>query len=388
MAIGRLRAAIIVMVLAQHAMVAYFPFARVPQPTLAAEPRTWLAFPIVDPSRSTGVMVLMTFNDIFGMALMFLLSGLFVSISLVGKGSRRYLRDRAIRLGIPFLAAATVLTPIAYYPSYLVTTGSPSFAEFLRQWFAMGFWPGGAGPAWFLWVLLAFDTIAAVLLTSMPETRRSMLRRVAAGASQRPMTFWRWLVIASAIAYLPLALIAGAGTWDQLGPFKLQTSRVLHYLVYFLAGVAIGDLDVQRGLLAETGWLTRRWAAWLGAALTAFGVFCGFVLAAYASDRPMLTWDIGAALLFVVSCATSSFAVLAVFIRFGRAMTTLLDASIPNAYGIYLVHYMVVTWLQYALLSTSWPGIAKAWIVFLGAVACSWGVTAGLRSIPAVRRVL
>src|SRR5215467_13007348 len=42
------------------------------------------------------------FNDTFFMALMFLLSGLFVWPSLERKGSARFLRDRTLRLGVPF----------------------------------------------------------------------------------------------------------------------------------------------------------------------------------------------------------------------------------------------------------------------------------------------
>ena len=39
-------------------------------------------FPVVDPARSTTFMVVIAFNDTFGMALMFFLSGLFVRRSL------------------------------------------------------------------------------------------------------------------------------------------------------------------------------------------------------------------------------------------------------------------------------------------------------------------
>ena len=49
------------------------------------------------------------------MALMFLLSGLFVWPSLERKGGARFLRDRVLRLGVPFAVAAGILMPLAYY---------------------------------------------------------------------------------------------------------------------------------------------------------------------------------------------------------------------------------------------------------------------------------
>jgi hypothetical protein len=69
-----------------------------------AQPRTFVIFfaPIVDPQPWAGFDVLAIFNDTFFMALMFLLSGLFVWPSLERKGGARFLRDRILRLGVPF----------------------------------------------------------------------------------------------------------------------------------------------------------------------------------------------------------------------------------------------------------------------------------------------
>ena len=58
------------------------------------------------------------------------------------------------------------------------------------------------------------------------------------------------------------------------------------------------------------------------------------------------------------------------------------------AYGIYIVHYTFVTWLQYGLLRSDQSVVLKALLVFVGALLLSWGVTAVLRRIPAVDRVI
>ena len=64
------------------------------------------------------------------------------------------------------------------------------------------------------------------------------------------------------------------------------------------------------------------------------------------------------------------------------------DSLNANAYGMYLIHYVLVSWLQYALLRSSLPGIAKGSLVFLGTLDLSWSVTAALRRIPAVARTI
>ena len=52
------------------------------------------------------------------------------------------------------------------------------------------------------------------------------------------------------------------------------------------------------------------------------------------------------------------------------------------------MHYVFVTWLQFALLAAPLPVAVKGLLVFLGAVLLAWGTTALLRRIPAVARVL
>jgi hypothetical protein len=114
-AIGYLRAFVTVLVVAHHAALAYHPFAPAPIASLIAEPRLWQAFPVVDAQRWSGFSLLVGFNDTFFMSLMFFLSGLFVWKSLQRKGSGAFLRNRTLRLGLPFVVVAAFVAPLAYY---------------------------------------------------------------------------------------------------------------------------------------------------------------------------------------------------------------------------------------------------------------------------------
>jgi len=382
--IGYLRAFVTLLVVAHHAVLAYHPFAPAAPASLTADPRWWPAFPVVDSQRWTGFALLVGFNDTFFMALMFFLSGLFVWKSLQGKGPGQFVRDRAVRLGLPFIAAAAVIAPLAYYPSYL-QTGAHGMAGFWRQWSSLGSWP--AGPAWFVWLLLAFDCIAAGLFLLAPKWGEA-LGRLPSGAERRPIIFFAALLGLSAIAYLPLELIFNGFRWSAWGPFTFQTSRGLHYLVYFLLGASVGAYGLDRGLLAAGGKLARRWWLWSLAALVAFAISAGVGIAALTTHLGSRGWEIAADSGFVLSCAASSFAFLAVFVRFARSRRRVFDSLTANAYGIYLVHYAFVSWLQYALLKSQMSAIAKGSLVFLAAVLLSWGATAALRRIPAVARVI
>src|SRR5262249_16331140 len=127
-AVGYLRAFVTVLVVAHHAVLAYNPYAPPPTDAFDAPARWWRAFPIVDGARSTPLALFGAFNDVFFMSLMFFLSGLFVWRSLARKGTAAFLRDRLLRLGVPFAVAAAVVAPLAYYPSYLVRTAEPRVA--------------------------------------------------------------------------------------------------------------------------------------------------------------------------------------------------------------------------------------------------------------------
>src|ERR1700704_4960407 len=133
-----------------------------------------------DSQRWLGFDLVVLFNDSFFMALMFFISGLFVWDGPTDKGWTVFLRDRAWRLGVPFLISVFVLMPIAYYPTFLryhsPGTTDFSFLHFWRNIFVVGPWP--SGPAWFLWVLLALDAGAAAVWCFAPGIIRTLSRIV------------------------------------------------------------------------------------------------------------------------------------------------------------------------------------------------------------------
>ena len=384
-AIGYLRAFIAALVVAHHAALAYHPFAPRPPASLLPEPRWWGAFPVVDPQKWSGSTLFVGFNDTFFMSLMFFLSGLFGWHGLTSKGPAKFLLDRLLRLGVPFVVGAGLLAPLAYYPTYLQISGHEGIAGFWSQWLSLGNWP--AGPAWFLWVLFTFDCVAALLFLLAPQWGMK-LGTLSSNASRRPLPFFAALVAITAVAYMPMAHYFNGLAWSALGPFAFQTSRIVHYLVYFLTGVGVGAFGLDRGLLAPDGKLARRWLLWVAGGLLFFGISAGITLAAYASGAPTPALSTAMDAGFVLSCAASCFAFLAVFLRFAQSRSQVCDSLAANSYAIYLLHYAIVSWLQYALVPLAIPGVAKWLIVFPGALALSWAAAATIRRVPAVARTI
>jgi hypothetical protein len=219
--IGALRAFVTLLVIFHHTAMAYHPYAPAPK-AFDAQPILWTAFPVVDPQRAGAFGILTLVNDMFFMSLMFFISGLFVADGLRAKGAGGFLKSRALRLGVPFVAAAALLAPLAYYPAWLQSGGAPSLGVFAEAWIRLPFWP--AGPAWFLWVLLAFGAIAAGVYAFAPGVL-DRLAGLSAGAERKPARFFWGLVLVSALAYLPLVMTTPFGHWTMIGPFTVQTAR-------------------------------------------------------------------------------------------------------------------------------------------------------------------
>jgi surface polysaccharide O-acyltransferase-like enzyme len=185
-----------------------------------------------------------------------------------------------------------------------------------------------------------------------------------------------------------MAHFFGTLAWTAFGPFTFQTSRILHYFVYFLIAIGVGAFGRDRGLLAPGGKLARRWLLWTAAALIIFVAASGISFACITSHLHSQPWALASNAGFVLSCAATSLAFLALFLRFVKSRSAIFESFSANSYAIYLVHYTFVSWLQYALLPASLPGYAKFAIVLCGALGLSWATAAALRRIPAVARVV
>lgn len=385
LAIDNLRAVVILLVLSFHSVLAYLSFLPAAPFRFDRPPYEWTAFPIVDSHRWVGFDLFCAWQNIFLMTLFFFLSGLFVWPSLKRKGAGRFLSGRALRLGVPFAIVTALLMPVATYPSYLQSAADPSVAAYWHEFLALPFWP--SGPMWFLWLLLVGDIAAALCYWRMPRQSEALVHALSAeeGPSRRLMG----LLVASVLAYVPLALAFGPMQWTEFGPFSFQLSRPVFYAVYFFAGVGLGARGVERPLFAPDGPLVRRWPSWLAAAPASFALW--IALSAWVigdQGGAPLVLRIADDLSFALATLANCFCALAVTLRFGRRFSRLLDSLKDNAYGMYIIHYVFVVWLQYALLPAALPAVVKGGLVFAGTLLASWGAAAALRRLPAVAQIL
>src|SRR6266481_2952828 len=371
LSLDRTRTFLTLVVLLHHAVIPYTYFGH------------------TDPKYFFGFDMIVLATDSFFMAMFFFLSGLFAWSGIARKGPLNYLADRLLRLGLPFVICAFTVIPLAYYAISLRHHPEIGFSDYWWNMVTKGPWP--SGPIWFLWVLFSFDMVACLLYTLSPNLL-DPINRLSLHGRRRPAVFFAVMLAVTAAFYIPGRIYFGAGSWFEFGPFSVQHGRVMLYATYFFFGAGIGVQLLDRGLLAADGRMTKVSWDWMMLALVPYCLLWVLIyIKREILGNPVVLpdWYEGIyALCFTIFSVAIMFLILAYFLRFKQSGWSMLDPMQADAYGMFLVHYPIVLWLQYWLFDYDLPAIVKAAIAFVLTVALSWALTRALRQIPGATRVL
>src|ERR1700759_99170 len=376
-----LRSFITVLVVAHHSTLAYTTFARF-------NPHAYIlsTHPIIDSKRLIGLDIFENFNDVFFMALMFLIGGFFVVKSLKKKGPVSFIRDRFYRLFLPFIIAVSSLMLLAYYPAYLTEHPEGGLKNFLKDFLFVEGWP--PGPPWFIWVLFLFNLILAVfgkVFLPFIDKAENKLRTLADHPAK--VAFMIYAIIF--LLYVPASWLFGAYSWTGFGPFAFQESRLLLYFGFFIFGSILGASDIEKGLFSSGSGFMKYWRVWLWACVIFYMLLLVLeVLGRQGFGQKLGEWPskIIYGCVYAGSTCFSSLAFLSLFRKFTRRASSFWDSLTRNAYCIYLVHYIFVLWCQYELLHVELPAFIKFLITFVISMLVSWQVSIFLRKIPVVKK--
>ena len=352
---------VIILVVVLHASLSYMAYA----------PQWWY---VLDPKRSlffTGVVLLV---DVPIMLIMFFLAGYFTCGSLTRRGPAAFMKDKLIRIGLPWLFGALVLAPPTTYMIYY----SRHFPVSLWTFWATDFWGKAFQQSvyWYLGVLLLFFGLTALAYAAIP---RSGLWRERAGAPG-----WRLFagfVLAMTAISLLVNLSHPLDQWSHIYVLVYQPVRVPLYVGYF----ALGLLASRRGWFA--GGYVPAVSRWLPACLVSGLAYLAWRLAP-SSIPPALAVKAVTNLLFNLFCFSSLLASIAVFQARPAGDSPFWRSQARNSYGVYYLHPLLLYPL--ALLFVPFPMsiFAKAGAIILLAYLGSWGLSAAvLTRSPGLRRM-
>lgn len=138
--------------------------------------------------------ILTAVNQSYFMGFFFLIAGYFTPTSLARKGSGAFIRDRFVRLGIPLVIFAAILSPLTIGFAQLIK-GESFFGGF--YWiFVMGHYE--CGPMWFVQALLIFSLLYVAWARFVPF-RQSEAGREA--PLPKCVVLLAWCVVTGLVAF-------------------------------------------------------------------------------------------------------------------------------------------------------------------------------------------
>jgi glucan biosynthesis protein C len=314
------------------------------------------------------------FNQAYFMGFFFLLAGYFTPGSFDRKGAPRFFKDRLLRLGIPLLVYMFALNPIAWTGIYQMPVELTKITTPFtwRQYPRMV----GAGPLWFVEMLLVFDFgYAIVRLATQRHARRS------AGDGARP-------------GYRAIGLfILGLALASYLVRIVLPLGRPVHgfptlaYFPQYLSFFVLGILGARRnwpktvpGSMGKAGF-----AAALGATVLllplAFSGKTNFLGRGYWQSGVYALWD---SIFAVGICLAWTTFFRRFFCRQGRLGRFLS----PLPFTVYVIHIPVIVLLALALRGLQLEHLLKFGLAAVIGVPLCFMVAYLIGKIPLAPRVL
>ena len=291
----------------------------------------------------------------FRMPAFFILAGFFVALLVQKRGLRGMLKNRLLRLGLPFVllwpvifAACVVLAMLFVHRMVRGTWGmDPSLIpprEGIPKWNTMHLW--------FLWMLVWFSVLT-VVLTPMTKMTPQIVQRIFSQAFER-LAGSAWGIVLLA---LPLALVGSFyknGIITVSGAFVPPLAEWLHNGVFFGFGLTLFARRVRLLALYQ-----RRCWAYAVAGLVFFAMV--HTLLGLQREQPAMipNFPFWFALAYNFCTWLWCFALIGLFLRYFGRQHAALDYLAQSSYWVYLVHFPATIGFGALLYEVPLPALAK-----------------------------
>jgi peptidoglycan/LPS O-acetylase OafA/YrhL len=351
--IDNIRWSMIILVLSMHACDTYSPFGN------------WYYVDRRPSGLATEVVfgVYQSFLQAFFMAALFFIAGYFSASAFDRKGFANFVRDRALRLGLPTLLYMLAIGPLTqYFLSW--TWGTGGFGHQWLKHLADGEWLSETGPMWFCAALLMFSLVYAL-------ARVSGWRERAVQPTGGGIAIFVTIMAASTFA-VRIAIDDGASV------LNIHPGDFPQYILMYVAGAYACRGDWLARLSDRT---SLRWAGLallasvpLLVALVVLGGGLQEDTARYSGGFNAVS--AGKCLWEAQVCAGMGLLMLSVYRRRFNEQGPLARFLSDNAFGVYLIHPPVLIAIAILLHPLAWPAIAKAALLTILAAIGSFAASA------------
>lgn len=382
---------------------------------------------VKDPARADIYDCLHLIVDTFHMAILFLLAGMFVIPSASRRGIANFLKERWLKLGIPFIMGVILLVPPQTYYKYLQSHDYISYWAYLTDhvfkvdWYASSIFEFdyplltgdlASSAFWFLYFLMLLTLVALFVWKCMPFVIQGLRH------------FCDWMIRHPLKGYFTVSLISvgliiiaeffwgarfSASFWKL---FWVRGNLFMLYCLYFSLGIgmqAAGYLDENREWLRK---LSNSWFLWMAFTLILAATYVWYCLAFYdegafsydilihfhrggtwenvwpvMADAGPLTWIRALLHGFLYNAITIT--LIAVFYRFLNHENTFWLSLTAASFGIYIFHEPICVGVVYYLTDSSLPIFIKFLTASVGVYAFCWlMLDKALLKAPFIKRII
>ena len=330
----------------------------------------WGWFWIVDdPSTITWVGVVGIMFDIFVMPTVFFVSGYLAPASLGGRSGRAFIVAKCKRLLIPWAVAVVTLIPL-YKVIFLYSRNLPQ--EHWSTYFHITN-PNSQNWLWFLPVLFVFNLLYLGLSKTQIKLANVSLKWAVVGA----------FVIGLVTSY-GIGDLFGFRSWTLTPLIDFENEHVLVYLMAFLLGAVCFEQDVFADKSRrKTLYIVANCIAWLPITVHIFVRLIPFFSPQGFVVTPLyrLAWWVS----FHTGVLCMAYLMVESFWRYLDRTGPLWRELNRNAYGVYIIHVIVIGVFGTLLLSASLPAVVKYLLLVVLTMTVSNLLVSGYRLL--VRRV-
>jgi glucans biosynthesis protein C len=314
---------------------------------------------------------------VFRLPLFFLVAGFFAALVMDARGTRAFLRNRAVRIGIPLFVGIVAVVPwitweiqaLADLPHREDAQGLAAFADphpaFL--WFL-----------WYLTLIYAGALVARRALMSMPRLQKAFL-----GLGGSLLRHWAAPLLLAA----PTALfLYWQPIWIPAAPAESITPQpdlLGYYAIFFAAGWL---LLAAPGLREEIERRHKRYLIFAG--LAAPPALALYLLQSEPSVGERSSVHVLALLLFSVATWSLILGLLGLARRFGSKPNPRLRYWTDASYWIYLSHFPVMAAIALVLAGLAMPEVLRVVLLVVLTLAVIYPAYGAFVRHTAVGRVL
>jgi hypothetical protein len=278
----------------------------------------------------------------WSMGALFFISAYLATKALARRTISGFIKERAIRLGIPLLIYMFIISPFIYFVIFDWGTGSTITEKYLNYLKSFGYWFGSTGPLWFVQTLLLFCIIYALFKKYIP-----VKNKISAFDAKHII----FAIFITGIIAFSIRIIYPIGS----SFYNLQFPYFSSYIALFVLGIIIGENNLFEYISREQNikWFKVTliigpimWAPiLLGGALEGRYYFEGGL---YWQNAAYALWESFKAFGFTIG-------LIAFFRKYLNIRNKFTSLVSENAFGIYVFHAPLLIIISLLL---------KHWITF------------------------